>query len=78
MPKPLTSNTLFYGDNLPILRDYSAFGTFKQAEKVKKKEGKKAGRTGDITRKRLSSLGWQSLILPLVSSNLRRIMIVEG
>ena len=21
-PKPITENTLFYGDNLPILRDY--------------------------------------------------------
>ena len=42
MPKPITSNILFYGDNLPILREYppSAYGMFKQAEKVKKKEGK--------------------------------------
>ena len=24
MPKPITSNTLFYGDNLPILRQYIA------------------------------------------------------
>ena len=23
-PKPITANTLFYGDNLPILRDYIA------------------------------------------------------
>lgn len=22
-PKPITENTLFYGDNLPILREYS-------------------------------------------------------
>lgn len=22
MPKPITENTLFYGDNLPILREY--------------------------------------------------------
>jgi len=22
MPKPITQNTLFYGDNLPILREY--------------------------------------------------------
>jgi len=22
MPKPITSNTLFYGDNLPILREH--------------------------------------------------------
>lgn len=22
MPKPITKNTLFYGDNLPILREY--------------------------------------------------------
>jgi site-specific DNA-methyltransferase (adenine-specific) len=22
MPKPVTANTLFYGDNLPILREY--------------------------------------------------------
>ena len=22
-PKPITRNTLFYGDNLPILRDHS-------------------------------------------------------
>jgi hypothetical protein len=42
MPKPTTSNTLFYSGNPPILCEYllSAFGTFKQAEKVKKKEGK--------------------------------------
>ncbi len=45
MPKPITRNTLFYGDNLPILREtdmppYSSSQTFKQAEKVKKKEGK--------------------------------------
>jgi hypothetical protein len=45
MPKPLTSNTLFYGDNLPILRGDPTFGTFKQAEKVKKKDGKQ-GRLG--------------------------------
>jgi site-specific DNA-methyltransferase (adenine-specific) len=24
MPKPITTNTLFYGDNLPILREYVA------------------------------------------------------
>ncbi len=24
MPKPITQNTLFYGDNLPILRDHIA------------------------------------------------------
>jgi site-specific DNA-methyltransferase (adenine-specific) len=24
MPTPITTNTLFYGDNLPILRDYVA------------------------------------------------------
>ena len=24
MPAPITRNTLFYGDNLPILRDYVA------------------------------------------------------
>ncbi len=24
MPVPITSNTLFYGDNLPILREYVA------------------------------------------------------
>ena len=50
MPKAITQNTLFYGDNLPILREYlpdesidmppSAYGTFKQAGKVKKKDGK--------------------------------------
>jgi hypothetical protein len=38
-PKPITINTLFYGDNLPILRDYIAdksidLGTFKQAPKA--------------------------------------------
>jgi hypothetical protein len=37
MPKPISQNTLFYGDNLPK----SVPGqTFKQAKKVKKKEGK--------------------------------------
>jgi hypothetical protein len=24
MPNPITQNTLFYGDNLPILREYIA------------------------------------------------------
>ena len=37
MPAPITSNTLFYGDNLPP--DY---GTFKKAEKTKKPEGKQS------------------------------------
>lgn len=58
MPKPITQNTLFYGDNLPILREHipdesidliyldlpfnsnCANCMFKQAEKVKKQEGK--------------------------------------
>jgi hypothetical protein len=45
MPKPIIQNTLFYGDNLPILREtdmppYSSGQTFKQAEKVKKSTGK--------------------------------------
>ncbi|MEW5938169.1 MAG: hypothetical protein AB1750_00790 [Chloroflexota bacterium] len=41
MPRPITSNTLFYGDNLPILRERILGGqTFKQAEKVKKSTGK--------------------------------------
>ena len=44
MPKPITHNTLFYGDNLSILREYFPGGmpsqSLKQAEKVKKKEGK--------------------------------------
>ena len=47
--KPITRNTLFYGDNLPILREHIPDESvdliyldppFKQAEKVKKKEGK--------------------------------------
>jgi hypothetical protein len=49
-PKPIIQNTLFYGDNLPILREElfagkeiemppSAYGRFKQAEKIKKKDG---------------------------------------
>jgi hypothetical protein len=48
-PKPIIQNTLFYGDNLPIMREYlareriemppSAYGTFKQAEKIRKKDG---------------------------------------
>jgi hypothetical protein len=46
-PAPLSTNTLFYGDNLPILRAYiaellrsaviamlPAHGTFKQAQRV--------------------------------------------
>ncbi len=44
MPKAITTNALFYGDNLTIPKEISmppsAYGTFKQAEKVKKKEGK--------------------------------------
>jgi hypothetical protein len=41
MPKPITQNTLFYGDNLPILREHILDGqTIKQAEKVKKSTGK--------------------------------------
>jgi 16S rRNA G966 N2-methylase RsmD len=49
MAKPITKNTLFYGDNLPILREYIPDESvdliyldppFKQAEKVRKKEGK--------------------------------------
>jgi hypothetical protein len=37
MPKPVTQNTLFYGDNLP---KYVIRQTFKQAEKIKRKQGK--------------------------------------
>jgi hypothetical protein len=38
-PKPITTNTLFYGDNLPILREHIAgesidLETFKQAPKA--------------------------------------------
>ena len=48
MPKPITHpltgtfrNTLFYGDNLPILREHVSDGqTFKRAEKVKKSTGR--------------------------------------
>ena len=48
MPKQITQNTLFYEDNLPILCEYfiddmlkpAPSRTFKQAEKVRKKEGK--------------------------------------
>jgi len=45
MPKPITQNTLFYGDNLPIgkgidMPPYSSGQTFKKAEKVKKSTGK--------------------------------------
>ena len=49
MPKPITQNTLFYGDNLPILREHVSDESvdliyldppFKQAEKVKKSTGK--------------------------------------
>lgn len=55
-PKPITGNTLFYGDNLPILREHveqllhgaqvqmpPAYGTFKQAQKVKKDVGTQGG-----------------------------------
>ena len=49
MAKPETANTLFYGDNLPILREHidsesivvkmpPAYGTFKQAPKAKGKD----------------------------------------
>jgi hypothetical protein len=48
-PKPITQNTLFYGDNLPIMQEElfagkgiemppSAYRTFKQAGKIKKKD----------------------------------------
>jgi len=44
MPKPITQNTLFYGDNLlngqGIEMPPSAYGTFKQAEKIKKSQGR--------------------------------------
>jgi len=48
MPKPITQNILFYGDNLPILREHffddmlkpAPSQTFKQAEKVRKQQGK--------------------------------------
>ena len=50
MPKPITSKTLFYGDNLPILREHIPDESvdliyldppFKQAEKIEKSQGKK-------------------------------------
>ena len=31
MPKPITSNTLFYGDNLEILREYIGDASVDQA-----------------------------------------------
>ncbi len=34
MPKPITQNTLFYGDNLPILRKH-----VQDESKVKKEDG---------------------------------------
>jgi len=49
MPKPITQNTLFYGDNLPILREYVPDESvdliymnplFKKMEKVMKSTGK--------------------------------------
>jgi hypothetical protein len=45
MSKPITQNTLFHGNNPPILREidmppYSASQTFKKAEKVRKSTGK--------------------------------------
>ncbi len=54
-PKPITCNSLYYGDNLQILREYipdesvdlvyldppfKSIGTSKQAQKEKKQEGK--------------------------------------
>jgi len=40
MPKPITQNTLFYGDNLPILREYvSASLTFNIVKKSTGKQG---------------------------------------
>lgn len=45
MPKPISRNTLFYGDN-PLdgkgidMLPYSSGQSFKQAEKVKKSTGK--------------------------------------
>ncbi len=52
-PKPIERNTLFYGDNLPILRQHitdesvdliyllppTEWGTFKQAQKVEEEKG---------------------------------------
>lgn len=42
MPKPITRNTLFYGANLARwdMTPYSSGQTFKQAEKMKKSQGK--------------------------------------
>ena len=49
MPKPIPRNTLFYGDNLPILREYIPDESvdlvylgppFKRAQRVKKSQGK--------------------------------------
>lgn len=45
MPKPITQNTHYYGDNLLDgkgidMPPYSSGQTFKQAEKVKKSTGK--------------------------------------
>jgi hypothetical protein len=37
--KPITTNSLFYGDNLPILRKHLSHDTFKKAEHIKKQEG---------------------------------------
>ena len=44
-PAPITRNTLFYGDNLPILREYiaGAHGTFKQAQRVRQAEDEQLG-----------------------------------
>lgn len=56
MIKPITCNTLFYGDNLLILREHieqllaraqvkmpPAHGTFKEAQKVKQNVGVQGG-----------------------------------
>jgi hypothetical protein len=34
MPREITENTLFYGDNLPILRDYIGEGTVTTGDPV--------------------------------------------
>jgi len=44
MPKPITHNTLFYGDNLSISRKYfpddMPSQTFKQTERGRKQQGR--------------------------------------
>jgi hypothetical protein len=44
-PKPITTNTLFYGDNLPILREYTANGSVALGHVQASAQSRPAGRS---------------------------------